>query len=239
MAAHSQPTVAAILVAGGAGERLGAGVPKAFVEVAGVTLLEHAFVRFAKHPAIGRCIVVAPADRVEDAARVTAATVVAGGSTRRASVAAGLAAVDADAEFVLVHDVARPFVPATVIDAVIGALAAGADAVIPVVAIHDTVRQVGADGALAGVIDRAGLVAVQTPQGFRRAVLAQAHAHPGGVDATDDAGLVEAIGRRVIAVPGDDLAFKVTTPLDLARAEAVSRLPSAESAVRPSSGGTP
>lgn len=239
MAAHSQPTVAAILVAGGAGERLGAGVPKAFVAVGGVTLLEHAFVRFAKHPAIGRCIVVAPADRVEDAARVTAATVVAGGSTRRASVAAGLAAVDEDVEFVLVHDVARPFVPATVLDAVIGALAAGADGVIPVVAIHDTVRQIDADGALAGVIDRASLVAVQTPQGFRRAVLAQAHAQPGGADATDDAALVEAIGRRVVAVPGDDLAFKVTTPLDLARAEAVSRLPSAESAVRPPPGGTP
>jgi 2-C-methyl-D-erythritol 4-phosphate cytidylyltransferase len=239
MAAHCQPTVAAILVAGGAGERLGAGVPKAFVEVAGVTLLEHAFVRFAKHPAIGRCIVVAPADRVSDAARLTAGPVVAGGSTRRASVAAGLAAVDEDVEFVLVHDVARPFVPATVLDAVIGALAAGADGAIPVVAIHDTVRQIDADGALAGVVDRASLVAVQTPQGFRRTVLVAAHAQPGGEEATDDAALVEAIGHQVVAVPGDDLAFKVTTPLDLARAEAVSRLPSAESAVRPSPGGTP
>lgn len=239
MAAHSQSTVAAILVAAGSGERLGANVPKAFVEVSGATLLEHAFARFAKHPAIGRCVVVAPADRVDEAARLTGAVVVAGGAVRRDSVAAGLAALDEDVELVLVHDVARPFVPDTVLDAVLTALNAGADAVIPVVAIHDTVRRVGADGALTGVVDRTSLVAVQTPQGFRRAVLVAAHAHPGGEDATDDAALVEAIGHQVVAVPGDDLAFKVTTPLDLARAEAVARLPSAESAVRPSPGGTP
>lgn len=239
MAAHSQSTVAAILVAGGSGQRLGADLPKAFVEVAGATLLEHAFARFAGHPAIDRCVVVAPADRVEDAARLTGAVVVAGGGTRRESVAAGLAAVAEDVEFVLVHDVARPFVPPAVLDAVVAALTEGADGAIPVVAVHDTVRRVDADGTLAGVVDRTSLVAVQTPQGFRRTALVAAHARTGGPDATDDAALVEAIGRKVVAVPGSDLAFKVTTPLDLARAETVARLVSAESAVRPPPGGTP
>jgi 2-C-methyl-D-erythritol 4-phosphate cytidylyltransferase len=239
MAAHSRSTVAAILVAAGSGQRLGADLPKAFVQVAGATLLEHAVARFAGHPAIDRCVVVAPADRADEAARLTGAVVVPGGAARRDSVAAGLAALASDVEFVLVHDVARPFVPTAVLDAVLAALAAGADAVIPVVPIHDTVRRLAADGTLAGVVDRAGLAAVQTPQGFRRAVLAAAHAYDRGVEVTDDAALVEAIGHKVVAVPGDDLAFKVTTPLDLVRAETVARLPSAESAVRPSSGGTP
>jgi 2-C-methyl-D-erythritol 4-phosphate cytidylyltransferase len=239
MAAHSHPTVAAILVAAGSGQRLGADVPKAFVQVAGRTLLEHACTRFADHPAIGSTIVVAPADLLAQAAGLTGAAVVAGGASRQASVAAGLAALDDDVEYVLVHDVARPFVPAQVLDAVLAALTAGADAVVPTVPIHDTVRRVGAGGTLAGVVDRTTLVAVQTPQGFRRSVLAAAHAQQHGVDATDDAALAEALGHHVVAVPGDDRAFKVTTPLDLARAETVARLLSPESAVGPSSGGTP
>jgi 2-C-methyl-D-erythritol 4-phosphate cytidylyltransferase len=209
MAAHSQSTVAAILVAAGSGERLGADVPKAFVEVAGTTLLEHAFARFVGHPAIDRCVVVAPAERVDEAARLTGAVVVAGGAIRRASVAAGLATLDEDVDFVLVHDVARPFVPATVLDAVV-----------PVVPIHDTVRRVGRDGMLAGVVDRSTLVAVQTPQGFRRDVLIAAHAEASDA-VTDDAAPVEALGHQVVAVPGADSAFKITTLADLARAESL------------------
>jgi 2-C-methyl-D-erythritol 4-phosphate cytidylyltransferase len=220
MAAHSQSTVAAILVAAGSGERLGADVPKAFVEVAGTTLLEHAFARFVGHPAIDRCVVVAPAERVDEAARLTGAVVVAGGAIRRASVAAGLATLDEDVDFVLVHDVARPFVPATVLDAVVAALMAGADAVVPVVPIHDTVRRVGRDGMLAGVVDRSTLVAVQTPQGFRRDVLIAAHAEASDA-VTDDAAPVEALGHQVVAVPGADSAFKITTLADLARAESL------------------
>jgi 2-C-methyl-D-erythritol 4-phosphate cytidylyltransferase len=116
---------------------------------------------------------------------------------------------------------------------------AGADAVVPVVPVHDTVRRIERDGRLAGVVDRKTLAAVQTPQGFRRSVLVAAHA-AATADATDDAALVEAIGHEVVAVPGDDRGFKVTTPPDLARAETVARLLlSAESAVQPSPGGTP
>jgi len=120
-----------------------------------------------------------------------------------------------------VHDVARPFVPGRVIDAVLAALRAGAGAVVPVVPIIDTVRRVAPDGTLAGVVDRSTLRAVQTPQGFRCDVLIAAHHQAGGDPATDDASLVEALGREVVAVPGADEAFKITTAADLARAESV------------------
>jgi 2-C-methyl-D-erythritol 4-phosphate cytidylyltransferase len=221
MAAHSQPTVAAILVAAGSGERLGAAVPKAFVSVAGATLLEHAVQRFETHPDIDRLVVVAPASHLAEAGRLTGAEVVAGGPTRQASVAAGLAAVAAGAQFVLVHDVARPFVPPRVIDAVLAALRDGADAVVPVVPVVDTVRRVAADGTLAEVVDRSTLRGVQTPQGFRYDVLVAAHQKAGAAPATDDASLVEALGREVVAVPGADEAFKITTAADLVRAEFV------------------
>lgn len=223
MAAPGHPTGAAIVVAAGSGQRLGAAVPKAFVDVAGRTLLEHALARFAVHPGVAQLIVVVPAAQ-QDAARTIAGAgtvVVAGGATRRQSVSCGLAAVSPQHQFVLVHDVARPFVPAAVIDAVLGALAAGADAVVPVLPLHDTIRRVDG-GALADVVDRTTLVAVQTPQGFRRDVLVAAHAAGADhLEVTDDAGLVEAAGGRVVGVPGADESFKITTPADLARAQAI------------------
>jgi 2-C-methyl-D-erythritol 4-phosphate cytidylyltransferase len=224
--------VAAVLVAAGSGQRLGAPVPKAFVTVAGRTLLEHAAARFTGSPAVGPVLVVAPAAELDRARELTGLPVVAGGATRQDSVACGLAAVPSGVEFVLVHDVARPFVPESVIAAVVAALTAGADAVVPVVPIHDTVRRLDA-GALGPVVDRSGLVAVQTPQGFRRDVLAAAHAK-GTLGATDDAMLAEAAGARVVSVPGADESFKITMALDLARAEAVALL-SQRSAVVPGS----
>ena len=131
MAASGQLTGAAVLVAGGSGQRLGAEQPKAFVSVAGATLLEHATARFRDRGGAVRMtapVVVAPAGYVELAQRLTGATVVVGGATRQASVAAGLAALAAGVDLVLVHDVARPFVPIEVIDRVLAALADGADA---------------------------------------------------------------------------------------------------------------
>lgn len=222
MAAPGHSTGAAVLVAAGSGARLGAEVPKAFVRVAGRTLLEHALARFRQHPLITEVVVVVPAAQL-DAAREQAPHVgiVAGGATRQASVALGLAALTGTGRFVLVHDVARPFVPAEVIDAVLGALAEGAGAVVPVLPVHDTIRRVDAGGVLAGVVDRASLVIVQTPQGFRREVLSDAHERASNPDATDDAGLVEALGGRAVAVPGSELSFKITTAADLARAEAL------------------
>lgn len=223
MAANGPGVVAAILVAAGSGQRLGADVPKAFVEVAGRSLLARAIATFAASPAIDVLVVVAPSSHLAAAAALSTAPVVAGADTRQGSVAAGLAALSPDVEYVLVHDVARPFVPAAVIDAVLAALRAGAAAVVPVVPIHDTVRRIDVDGALDGLVDRATLAAVQTPQGFPRAVLAAAHEAAGRHVATDDAALVEALGHRVVAVAGDERAFKITTPQDLAYAETLAR----------------
>jgi 2-C-methyl-D-erythritol 4-phosphate cytidylyltransferase len=226
MAAHGRSAVAAILVAAGVGERLGAAVPKAFVEVRGRALLSYAIETFRAHAQIIELVVVAPPTHLEAAANLCGVAVVAGGATRQESVAHGLAALTSDVEYVLVHDVARPFVPASVIDAVISALVDGADAAIPVVPIADTVRRVQPDGELAGVVDRSALVAVQTPQGFRRDVLVNAHGQVGAAPVTDDAALAEALGYRVVAVPGAESAFKITTPQDLARAESVAAQPS-------------
>src|SRR4051812_27568852 len=137
MAATVPVTVAAILVAAGSGQRLGADLPKAFVRVAGRTLLEHAVGRFAAHPAVDAVVVVAPAAELAAAELVAElagpdVTVVPGGATRQESVARGLTALTALADgvaFVLVSDVARPFVPAAVVSAVVAALRDGAVAV--------------------------------------------------------------------------------------------------------------
>ncbi|HZC70001.1 MAG TPA: 2-C-methyl-D-erythritol 4-phosphate cytidylyltransferase [Jatrophihabitans sp.] len=214
-------TVAAILVAAGSGQRLGADVPKAFVRVDRRTLLEHALERFKNHPAIGSVVVVAPQSHIGEAARQARMPVVAGGASRQASVAAGLAELGPDVEFVLVHDVARPFVPSGVIDAVVTALRNGAAAVVPVVPIHDTVRSLRKDGRLGAIVDRATLTAIQTPQGFRRDILAAAHERAEDAEVTDDAALVEALGHEVLAVAGAEEAFKITTPADLARAQSI------------------
>lgn len=223
MAANGQLTVAAILVAAGSGERLGADVPKAFCSVAGRTLLEHAAGRFAAHPDVRDLVVVAPAALLDTAsALVPAATVVEGGRTREDSVDRGLDSLAEDVDAVLVHDVARPFVPAEVISRVIAALAGGAEAVIPAVAVVDTVKRVDASDSVTETLDRTQLRAVQTPQGFRRSVLVDAHAASDGSAVTDDAALVEARGVRVTVVAGADESFKITRPWDLALAEVVA-----------------
>ena len=218
MAANDRMIVAAVVVAGGSGSRLGAAVPKAFVEVGGRTLLEHAVARIGAHPGIDHVVVAAPAECLQRAAAlVPEATVVAGGRSRQRSVHAALAAVPAEVDAVLVHDAARAFVPAEVIDRVLAALE-GADGAVPTRPVSDTIRTVDAAGELGGLVDRAGLLAMQTPQGFHRAILDRAHAQAVGDDATDDVALVEAIGAHVVAVPGDERAFKITVPLDLALA---------------------
>ncbi|WP_375497388.1 2-C-methyl-D-erythritol 4-phosphate cytidylyltransferase [uncultured Jatrophihabitans sp.] len=221
-AIHNPASCAVILVAAGSGQRLGGSVPKAFQSIAGRTLLEHAAERFLTHPLVGRLYVVAPSTHLEQAGGLTSTTAVPGGATRQASVSAGLAALAPEIELVLVHDVARPFVPHEVITSVITALLDGADAAVPVVPIHDTVRRVDEAGHFTGIVDRSQLVAVQTPQGFRRSVLVAAHEAGRSLQVTDDAALVEAAGGKVVAVSGSDAAFKITRPWDLAVAEAVA-----------------
>ena len=220
--AANRSTVAAILVAAGSGQRLGADVPKAFCLVRGRTLLEYAHARFTEHPGVRDVIVVAPAERIEQAATLTGSAVMAGGATRQASVSAGLAALDAAIDTVLVHDVARAFVPAAVISRVLAALDGGAEAVIPVRPVTDTIKRVDDARRVVDTVDRSTLVAVQTPQGFRRDVLEAAHAAASSESATDDAGLVEAYGGTVVVVDGADESFKITRPWDLVLAEAVA-----------------
>jgi 2-C-methyl-D-erythritol 4-phosphate cytidylyltransferase len=221
MAANDQLIVAAIVVAAGSGRRLGADVPKAFVEVAGRTLLAHAVEALRADARVASVVIAAPPGGLDRArSAVPDATVVAGGVTRQLSVASALAAVDASVEVVLVHDA---FVPREVIERVLAALAGGAEAAVPTLPVSDTIRTVDATGELGELVERSGLLAMQTPQGFRRDVLAKAHSSATGTDATDDAALVEAIGGHVVAVRGDERAFKVTVPLDLALAEAVLR----------------
>lgn len=226
-------TVAAVLVAAGSGSRLGHQLPKAFVPLRGVPLVVHAARSLLACDAVSALVVVVPADRAVDA-RVALAglpcpvTVVAGGAARQASVAAGLAALPDDADVVLVHDAARPFVPADLVERVVAAVRSGHPAVVPALPVTDTVKRVGpGDGTGEPVLEtvpRGALRAVQTPQGFARDVLVAAHAaaaaraHDEGTAASDDAGLVEELGAPVWVVPGDERAAKITTATDLALA---------------------
>jgi len=205
----------ALLVAAGSGTRAGGGVPKQYAIVAGRPMIAHAYRALADHPAIEDVLVVIGAGQealvraaIGDAATVT------GGATRRESVARGLAAAG-DAARVLVHDAARPFLPASVIDRVLAALD-GAEGAVPAVAVADTLTR--ADGE---IVPRAGLHRVQTPQGFRRDALARAHAAwPDDEEATDDAQMVRRLGGTVVLVQGDAMLDKVTYPEDFATAEA-------------------
>jgi 2-C-methyl-D-erythritol 4-phosphate cytidylyltransferase len=213
-------TVAAIVPAAGRGERLGADRPKALVEVEGHTLLEHS-VAALRAGGVDVVVVAAPADVLDHVkSLVPGALVVAGGDSRQDSVRNALQVTPADCDVVLVHDAARAFVPVDVVHRVIAAIRDGADAVIPVIPLADTVKQVGEDGSVTRTIDRATLRAVQTPQGFRRDVLVRAHQVD--AEATDDAALAEALGVAVQTVDGSPRAFKVTTALDLAVAGVVA-----------------
>ena len=214
--------VGVLVPAGGLGLRLGPGGPKALREVAGEPLLVHAVRRLRECPSVGPVVVAAPAGDVEAVRALLEAydvVVVAGGAERQDSVRAALGALPAEVDLVLVHDAARCFTPVDVVEAVVGALRGGADAVVPVLPVADTVKRV--EGAtVVATVDRSTLRTVQTPQGFRRTVLQQAHAAaPGAL--TDDAALVEAAGLTVVTVPGSDEAFKITRPLDLLLAEAL------------------
>jgi 2-C-methyl-D-erythritol 4-phosphate cytidylyltransferase len=219
---------AVIVAAAGRGERLGAAVPKAMQLLAGEPLVVHAVRSVAAAQHISYVIVAAPPDDVASvrdqlAALVSAPTisVVLGGATRQQSVAAALDVVPPDVDVVLVHDAARPLAPTSLVDTVATAVRAGHDAVVPGIPLTDTVKQVDARGAVVATPNRATLRAIQTPQGFRRKVLARAHAAATGGDVTDDATLVERLGDTVYVISGAPEAFKITRPLDLVLAEAL------------------
>lgn len=211
--------VGLVLVAAGSGTRLGGGVPKALRLLAGKPMLARALEPFGD--LVQHVCVVVGADVVCLVRPLLdpAVVVVPGGATRQASVDAGLQALPPEAGLVLVHDAARPFVPEVVVRAVLAALHAGADAVIPVLPVIDTIKEVNGDGVVVATPRRDSLRLVQTPQGFRRAVLVAAHIAGVGGAATDDAGLVEVAGGRVQTVPGAVESFKITDVADWERAE--------------------
>lgn len=215
--------VAVLIPAAGAGVRLGPGGPKALRRLAGEPLVVHAVRRAAAAPSVRTIVIAAPAADVSTVREMLApvaagVTVVAGGPSRQESVAAALAAVPDGPEIILVHDAARPLAPTALFESVAAAVRDGRDAVIPVLPLVDTIKEVSNEGVVLGTVDRSALRAVQTPQGFRRSVLVAAHA--AAVDPlTDDAGLVEKLGVRVDCIPGSEHALKITRPFDLLVAE--------------------
>lgn len=217
-------TTACILVAAGHGDRLGPGVPKALRLIGGEPMLVHATRAAVASGVVDLVAVAAPPAEIDDVrdllkSHARELVVVSGGATRAKSVAACLAELPPSVDMVLVHDAARCLTPPALFATVADTLRQGADAVVPVLPVADTVKQV--DGHLVmATLDRSGLRAAQTPQGFSRAVLERAHATVDR-DATDDAGMVERTGLAVRVVPGHEEAFKVTRPLDLLLAEVV------------------
>ncbi|SDQ87127.1 2-C-methyl-D-erythritol 4-phosphate cytidylyltransferase [Microbacterium sp. cf332] len=223
------PRVAVVVVAAGSGTRLSAGAPKAFVGIDDRSVLRHALDGVARAP-LAQVVVVVPAGREGDARteadaafgdRSELVTVVVGGDTRQRSVAAGLRALWADVETVLIHDAARALTPPAVFERVIAEVERTGAGVVPARPVVDTLKRVaGAD--VEAAVDRAPLVAAQTPQGFPRALLDRAYADA-TADYTDDTALVAASGHPIRTVDGDDLSFKITTPADLERARHLLR----------------
>ena len=226
---------AALVPAAGRGERLGPGAPKALRAIGGEPILLHAVRGLLASGRVDLVVVAAPpsAEGVAEVRRILAGlepvAVVPGGDTRQQSVALALDAVPEDGyDVVLVHDAARALTPPETIAAVVDAVRSGLPAVVPVLPVADTIKsvlpRVGEESGperVGATVDRSGLRAVQTPQGFRRSLLVKAHAAATAADTTDDAGLVERLGVPVTVIPGHTEAFKVTTPFDLLLAEAL------------------
>jgi 2-C-methyl-D-erythritol 4-phosphate cytidylyltransferase len=203
-----------IVVAGGSGRRFGD--QKQFSLLGGRPVLEWAVE--ACRPCSAGVVLVLPAG-ADDPDRHGADATVAGGPTRADSVRCGLAVVPDSATVIVVHDAARPLASPALFDAVIDAVTRGeADGAVPGVTPSDTIKVVDGAGNVTGTVDRATLVAVQTPQAFRAGVLRRAH-EQAGPDATDDAVLVESLGGRVRVVPGDPRNLKITAADDLGAAE--------------------
>jgi 2-C-methyl-D-erythritol 4-phosphate cytidylyltransferase len=212
--------VAAIIPAAGSGVRLGADVPKAFLELGGLSLLTRS--ALAMSTVADVLIIAAPVDGLDEASAQVAQVdaeihIVAGGEHRQESVANALHMVPEDVSIVLVHDAARPLVPIEVTQNVVAAIRGGAKAAIPVLPLVDTIKRVNNQGIAIETVDRNQLRRVQTPQGFDRATLDLAYRNP-EVVATDDAGLMDALGIPVVTVAGDERSLKITTMADVQHA---------------------
>jgi 2-C-methyl-D-erythritol 4-phosphate cytidylyltransferase len=217
----------AIVLAAGLGERMHAEVPKALVAFDGTTIVARAVERALACSSVSGAVVVAPAGW-EDAVRTLVEplgvqSVVTGGATRQASVAAALSSVSTETTRVVCHDAARPLSTAALFDRVVAALD-GWDGVVPVLAMVDTVKRVR-DGGIQGTEPREVLAIAQTPQAFVVSALRAAHdrAERDGFEATDDAQLLERAGFRVRAIEGERTNMKITCPEDVRLAEALAR----------------
>jgi 2-C-methyl-D-erythritol 4-phosphate cytidylyltransferase len=202
---------------------LAAGVPKAFYQLEGQTLVERAVDGLLSSGVVNTVVVAVPPGLTDEAKLILGdkATVVAGGANRAESVRLALVALSGNPDFVLVHDAARALTSPALIVRVVDALRAGHGAVVPGLPLSDTIKAVDANGVVLGTPERAGLRAVQTPQGFATDLLLRAYRDAGAADFTDDASLVEHLGGQVQVVEGDPLAFKITTQLDLLLAQAI------------------
>ena len=215
------PTSAAIIAGAGMGHRLGADIPKALIQIDGVTLIERAFA--ALSPVVDEIVITAPAG-YEDQFRAIvgdSATVITGGVLRSDSVNVALKSLSPSTKYVLVHDAARALATSELAQRVLHGLTSGESAVIPALSVVDTIKEVDRDGYVRSTPDRSILRAVQTPQGFSVDVLKRAH--EASEDATDDAALVEALGVKVKTIPGEARAMKITNPEDIAIAVTLVR----------------
>jgi 2-C-methyl-D-erythritol 4-phosphate cytidylyltransferase / 2-C-methyl-D-erythritol 2,4-cyclodiphosphate synthase len=215
-------TVAAIIVAAGKGERAGGGVPKQFALLGGRPLLVHSVDAFLSHPRVSSVHVVIGEGQYDLALSALegrpVTSLATGGKERKDSVHAGLEAAQASgAKLVLIHDAARPFLSAVMIDRLIDALDA-ADGALPALPVVDTLAKSGS--TIGDVVDRDGLVRVQTPQAFHLDAIMTSHQRWNGGIATDDAQMARAAGFMVIAVEGDPMMDKITVSADFAAAEA-------------------
>lgn len=227
----SQPDVGVVVVAAGAGVRAGPGEPKQFRAILGVPMLLRALRPFTSHPEVVHVVVALPPAYAEHPPEWLAKlrgerlALVPGGAQRADSVRAGLAALPPDAQVVLVHDAARPFVGRSTIDVVIGRARAGVGAV-AAIPLNDTVKEIVADHRIARTVERTHLWRAQTPQGFPRQMLEAAYARrPSGKGAvpTDDAEVCERAGYPVEVVTDSPHNVKITTTDDFRVAEALAR----------------
>jgi 2-C-methyl-D-erythritol 4-phosphate cytidylyltransferase len=225
--------VAAIIVAAGAGRRIGGATPKSYLPIAGRPLILRTVDRIFSSQLVAEVILVVNADEIERCRHLLETDVAlkgrpyvlqAGGATRQHSVRHGLQKISADTDVVMIHDGARPFVSAALIDLCIAAAAAHGAAVVGL-PVRDTIKQVGKDGYVQSTPERAGLWEIQTPQIFQRELIVAAHdwAAREGVEATDDAMVVERMDKSVFVVAGERTNFKITVPEDLLLAEALIR----------------
>ena len=210
------PKSAAIIAGAGMGHRLGAEIPKALIQIQGITLLERAFISLSK--VVDEIVITAPEGYEEQFKAIVgqSAEVITGGVLRSDSIRVALKALSPSVESVLIHDAARALASSALAAKVLDELRSGQSAVIPVLKVIDTIKEIDRDGFVRATPDRSSLVAAQTPQGFNRQVLERAHS--ASDDATDDAALVEAIGVKVKTIEGEASAFKITTKEDIGQA---------------------